>query len=147
MAPSPIAARLAILLAAAATPVAAQHAPSAPDSTRVQIQRTLRGFYFNLAHHDWEALAADILPAKVVAHRPAPETLAIGVTAVAASPACTAPAAPAIDHATITLEGDWAEVSVPRCTEPRGADEFRLIRFDRRWRFVHIDLFRSRSTW
>jgi hypothetical protein len=53
---------------------------------------------------------------------------------------CDSPATPSIDGAIITLDGDWAEVSVPRCTEPRGADEFRLIRFDRRWRFVHIDL-------
>ena len=48
-----------------------------------------------------------------------------------------------IDQATITLDGDWAEVSVPRCTAPRGADEFRLIRFERRWRFVYIDLFQE----
>ena len=56
---------------------------------------------------------------------------------------CRSPATPAIVEATITLDGEWAEVSVPRCTEPRGADEFRLIRFQRRWRFVHIDLFQE----
>lgn len=36
---------------------------------------------------------------------------------------CSSPATPSIDGATITLDGDWAELSV------------------RRWRFVHIDLF------
>lgn len=37
---------------------------------------------------------------------------------------------------------DWVEVSVPRCnTVTPGADEFRLIRFERRWRFVSIALF------
>jgi hypothetical protein len=45
------------------------------DSTRAQIHTTLRAFYFNLAHQDWEALTADILAAKVVAHRPAPDAM------------------------------------------------------------------------
>jgi hypothetical protein len=31
---------------------------------------------------------------------------------------------------------------VPRCNPAIGADEFRLIRFDGRWRFVYIQLFR-----
>jgi hypothetical protein len=32
-------------------------------------------------------------------------------------------------------------VSVPRCGAPlAGADEFRLIRFESRWRFVYIRL-------
>jgi hypothetical protein len=120
---------------------AAQQAPARRDSTRAQIQRTLRAFYFNLAHNDWEALAADVLPAKMVAHRPAPEALVTSShSAAGASAECAIPATPSIDGATITLDGDWAQVSVPRCTEPRGADEFRLIRFDRRWRFVYIDL-------
>jgi hypothetical protein len=35
------------------------------DSARAQIHTTLRAFYFNLAHQDWEALTADILAAKV----------------------------------------------------------------------------------
>jgi hypothetical protein len=120
---------------------AAQQAPTQRDSPRAQIQRTLRAFYFNLAHDDWEALAADVLPAKVVAHRPAPEALMTSAPPAAAAPAeCATPATPSIDGAIITVDGDWAQVSVPRCTEPRGADQFRLVRFDRRWRFVYIDL-------
>jgi hypothetical protein len=139
---------LASLLIAATASAAAQQAPAQRDSTRAQIHGTLRAFYFNLAHDDWEALAADILPAKVVAHRSAPEALVMAARSAAGAPAgapveCDSPATPSIDGAIITLAGDWAEVSVPRCTEPRGADEFRLIRFDRRWRFVHIELFQE----
>jgi hypothetical protein len=132
-----------LLIAATGSATAQQH-PAPPDSTRAQIQRTLRAFYFNLAHDDWEALTADILPAKVVAHRFAPEALVMAPSSAAGEPAeCTSPATPLTDHATITLAGDWAAVSVPRCTEPRGADEFRLIRFERHWRFVHIELFQE----
>jgi len=132
---------LATLLIAATATAAAQQAPARGDSTRAQIQRTLRAFYFNLAHNDWEALTADILPAKVVAHRSVPEALVTAARSAAGAPVeCASPATRSIDEAIITLDGDWAEVSVPRCTEPRGADEFRLIRFDRRWRFVYIDL-------
>jgi hypothetical protein len=132
---------LATSLVAATGTAMAQH-PA--DSTRAQIHRTLRAFYFNLAHNDWEALTADILPAKVVAHRSAPEALVMAATSAAGERAeCTSPATPLIDRATITLDGDWAEVSVPRCTAPRGADEFRLIRFERRWRFVYIYLFQE----
>jgi len=135
---------LVTLLVAATATAAAQQAPARHDSTRAQIHRTLRAFYFNLAHNDWEALTADILPAKVVAHRSAPEALVMAAPpAVGAPVECTSPATPLIDGATISLDGDWAEVSVPRCTEPRGADEFRLIRFERRWRFVYIDLFQE----
>ena len=135
---------LVSLLLAASSIAAAQRAPARRDSTRSQIQRTLRAFYFNLAHNDWEALTADILPAKVVAHRSAPEALAMAARSAEGSPVeCASPETPSIDGAIITLDGDWAEVSVTRCTEPRGADQFRLIRFDRRWRFVHIDLFRE----
>jgi hypothetical protein len=131
------------LIAATGTATAQQHADQS-DSTRAQIHRTLRAFYFNLEHDDWEALTADILPAKVVAHRSAPEALVMAAASAAVEPVeCTAPARPMIDQATIMLDGDWAEVSVPRCTAPRGADEFRLIRFDRRWRFVHIELFQE----
>jgi hypothetical protein len=133
---------LVIHLAAAAATATAQQAPVRPDSTRAQIQGTLRAFYFNLAHNDWEALAADILPAKVVAHRSVPARLVMPApSGDGAAVECSSPATPSIDGATITLDGDWAEVSVPRCAEPRGADEFRLIRFERRWRFVYIDLF------
>jgi hypothetical protein len=133
---------LVTLVIAATATAAAQQAPAQGDSARAQIHRTLRAFYFNLAHNDWEALTADILPAKAVAHRSPPEALAMAApSAAGALVECGSPTTPSIDGAIITRDGDWAEVSVPRCTEPRGADEFRLVRFQRRWRFVHIDLF------
>ena len=140
----------------------AQHSPVPPHSARVQIQTTLRAFYFNLAHHDWEALTADILAAKVVAHRPAPQALVIagnatrrqspggssGSSPVAPDPVrCPSPATALVDQAAVTLDGDWAEVSVPRCVQDSsGRDEFRLINFERRWRVVYIDLFEEAVT-
>jgi hypothetical protein len=135
---------LALVLSAWTASVTAQQSPIRPDSARAQIHTSLRAFYFNLAHGDWEALTADILAAKVVASRSAPEALVLATETsssdvpVSCSPATTA----LVDQAVITLEGDWAEVSVPRCTAAlAGADVFRLIHFEERWRFVSIDLY------
>jgi hypothetical protein len=135
------------------TSAQAQHSPSGPESARAQIHSTLRAFYFNLAHHHWEALTADILAAKVVAHRPVPESLVIGAIRHPApnssgfsSPAteCSPSARALVEQATITLEGDWAVVSVRRCTAAlTGRDEFRLIKFEERWRIVYLQLFRE----
>jgi hypothetical protein len=48
------------------------------------------------------------------------------------------------DQASIALNGDWAEVSVPRCAaQLAGVDEFRLIHFESRWRFVYLHLFEA----
>jgi hypothetical protein len=103
-----------------------------------QIRQTLRSFYFNLAHGDWESLTADILAAKVVAHRSPPAGM---------SPrefdarACGGRQGPQVDQAAIALSAGWAEVLVPRCEAAvAGADEFRMINFEYRWRFVAIHL-------
>lgn len=132
---------LAALVAAPAA-ATAQQTHAAIDTAG--IHTTLRAFYFNLAHEDWEAIATDVLSAKVVAHRPAPEAL----VAAAASPergsgvACTSEARASVDAAVMRRDGDWVAVSVPRCnTVTTGADEFRLIHFQQRWRFVYIGLF------
>ena len=117
----------------------------AQESDSSAIHTTLRAFYFNLAHHDWEAIASQVLPAKVVAHRPAPEAM----MAAADSPAppvdpvdCSSPSG---GQSRLMIDGDWAEVSVARCEGGRkGEDEFRLIRFEQRWRIVYIDLFEER---
>ncbi len=143
------------LLVASALPATAQQPLSRVDSTRAQLRTTLRAFYFSLAHRDWETLTADILPAKVVAHRPAPEALvmaarlperlakAAGSAPPADAPrACPSSAAALVDQARITLDGDWAEVSVPNCGGTTGADEFRFIHFEGRWRIVYIELAR-----
>jgi hypothetical protein len=123
----------------------AQQSPIQPDSARAQIHSSLRAFYFNLAHQDWEALTADILAAKVVAHRPAPEAMVLAASAASSlagrTTACSSNRAALVEQAIITLDGNWAEVSVPRCTAAlAGTDEFRLIHFEERWRFVYIDL-------
>lgn len=132
---------LVALLALSPATVAAQDPAARLDSARAQIQTTLRAFYFNLAHRDWEAMTAYILAAKVVAHRPPPESLARA--SHAADPKqCSSSSSALVDHAIVIFEADWAEVSVPRCTAMAvGADEFRLIRFESRWRFVAIELF------
>ena len=108
------------------------------DSVRAQIRQTLRAFYFSLAHRDWEALTSDILAAKVVAHHtPPPE--AAPVTRAASG--CAEAGEPMIDRSTIDLNGEWALVLVPRCLGSLAqGDRFRLIDFERRWRFVSIDL-------
>jgi hypothetical protein len=98
-------------------------------------------------------LTADILAAKVVAHRPAPAALVaaaasasreVGGSEANHRAACSSSATPLVDQAIMLLDGDWAEVSVPRCgTVAGGRDEFRLIRFEERWRIVYIDLFQE----
>lgn len=146
---------LALLALLLTSPVAgtAQQSSDPPDSTRAQIHARLRGFYYNLAHQDWEALTADILAAKIVAHRPAPAALVAAATSSHGAPhssgphpraACSSSGTPLVDQAVMMLDGDWAEVSVPRCdTMDGGADGFRLIHFEQRWRIVYIDLFQQ----
>jgi hypothetical protein len=106
------------------------------DDTVVEIRARLRSFYFNLAHNDWEALTADILPAKVVAHRPPPESLLQGLSAAA----CSSRDSISLEQTVITTDGDWAEAAVPHCSGDEGSDQFRFIRFAGRWRIVSIDL-------
>jgi hypothetical protein len=138
-----------LLLLVSASESVAQRSPAQRDYASPEIAGRLRAFYFNLAHNDWEALTADILAAKVVAHRPPPEYFVVdaarrGDSAQAGETnlSCTEAMQAAVEEAVIELDGDWAEVSVPRCNPAIGADEFRLIRFDGRWRFVYIQLFR-----
>ncbi len=143
-------AAIATLIAAAA-PAAAQRTVAQHDSTHAQIRTTLRAFYFHLVHADWEALAAHVLSAKVLASRPAPEAF-LAATTLPADPArdgardaaCELDATALVERATILLQGEWAEVTVPRCDAAAGpGDEFRLVWFERRWRVVSIKLFRE----
>jgi hypothetical protein len=121
----------------ASRPMVAQESAS-DDSVQGQIRQTLRAFYFNLARGDWEALTADILAAKVVAHRSPPAAMAIGGQAAG----CAGRSGPQIEQAAIALVEDWAEVLVPRCGAAlAGGDQFRMIRFEQRWRLVGIHLF------
>ncbi len=145
---------LAGMLAALALPVAAQRAAVQPDSAHAQIRTVLRAFYYNLAHQNWEALAAYVLSPKLLERRGATgglqtatrnRTRAGGSSRAAAEQvACSSRTSPMVDHAAIQLDGDWAEVSVPRCgVASAGVDEFRLLYFEERWRFIYTDLFET----
>jgi hypothetical protein len=134
------------LLAAILRPAAAQDA-----AAEAQLRSVLRAFYFNLAHHDWEAIAADVLSAKVLASRPLPESLRIAPRDRAGtdrSPGltdeprvCSSNTFAIVDRAAIQRDREWVGVSVPRCgVAATELDEFRLIYFEKRWRFVYIDL-------
>jgi hypothetical protein len=141
-----------LCLALAVWPLAAsaQQVPPA-DSSRAQIKQTLRSWYFSLAHHDWNAVTDDILAAKVVAHRLPPAGLLkkqeVQSEAALEIRHCAAGEAALVEAALVRLDGDWAEVWVPRCgTGFMGGDSFRLIYFEQRWRFVYIDLYEAPSS-
>jgi hypothetical protein len=140
------------LLMALTLPAAAQRAAVQPDSAQAQIRTVLHAFYFNLESRNWEALAAYVLSPKLLERRGAPGDLQTAArdrartrasSRAAAEPTtCSASASPMVDQAAIRLDGDWAEVSVPRCSgTSAGADEFRLLYFEERWRFIYTDLF------
>ena len=130
----------AALLFASAVPAAAQHAAAEADSVTAELRTELRAFYFNLARRDWEALAAEILSAKVMASHPAPAALlAIEASQSDTTGECSTDAAGRVERARIVRVGDWAAALVPHCPQP-GSDRLRLVRFDRRWRIVYIDL-------
>lgn len=134
---------LAAMWSALAIPAAAQHPTVQMDSANAQLRATLRAFYFNLAHRDWEALAAEILSAKIMASHPVPESLlaVAGHAAPAERPDdCSTEAAARVAQAMIALDGDWAEALVPHCPRAARADEFRLVRLEQRWRIIYIDL-------
>lgn len=135
-------------------PTAAQQAVIPQDSAQAQIRAVLRAFYLNLENRNWEALSAYVLSPKLLERRGAPgdlQTVARDRTRTGASShsaagpvRCASSAGPAVDQAVIRLDGDWAEVSVPRCLgTSAGTDEFRLLYFENRWRFIYTDLFEA----
>ena len=140
-------------LMALALPGAAQQAAIQPDTAQAQIRTVLRGFYSNMESGNWDALAAYVLSPKLLERRGAAgdsqlvardRTRTRASTRVAAAPVkCPSSGnSPMIDQADIRLDADWAEVSVPRCRGgAAGADEFRLLYFEQRWRFIYTDLF------
>lgn len=114
------------------------------ESPATELRGALRAFYFSLAHHDWEALAAGILPAKVVAHREPPASVVAASQPQRHPEACAPTVAERVRDAAITIDGDWAAASVPRCgAGESGADGFRFIHFDGRWWIVYIDLYEA----
>ncbi len=145
---------VALLLMALALPAAAQRTAIQQDSAQAQIRAVLRAFYLNLESRNWEALAAYVLSPKLLERRGTPEdlqTVARDRTRTRASShaaagrvTCSSSAAPAVNQASIQLDEDWAEVSVPRCLgTSAGTDEFRLLYFEERWRFIYTDLFEA----
>ena len=143
---------LAVLQPIPAVGHAAQQAAAAAVSDdEARIRERLRALYFNLGRRDWVALEADVLPAKILGSRSAPERLARLADAPARSAGagrrdqdaatCSEPDHAVVDRATIVLEDGWADVSVPRCAGAAArVDAFRLVRVGGRWRFVHIDV-------
>ncbi|MDF3053259.1 MAG: hypothetical protein K0S19_1364 [Geminicoccaceae bacterium] len=140
------------LLMAAPPSAIAQITAIAPDSSRAQIRLVLRAFYLNLASQNWDALAAYVLSPKLLERRGAPGDLQLvardrtrsrsAPAATAAPRACPSDASPMIDEAVIRLDGNWAEVSVPRCSGASpGVDKFGMLFFEKRWRFIYTDLF------
>ena len=139
------------MLAAIGTTAAAQQPPTQSEPAELRIRSALRAFYFSLAHHDWEALAAGILPAKVVAHHPAPAAIVAASQPHKRLSNCALAIAERVEDAEITIDAGWAAASVARCggdeigsgevgANDVGADEFRFIEFDGRWWIVHIEL-------
>jgi hypothetical protein len=145
----------ALLLAVARTTTAQQDGP-VPDSAQTQIRLVLRAFYFNLASRNWEALAAYVLSPKLLERRGAPGDLQMVARdrarsrgsshGVQAPRTCPSKASPMIDEAAIRVDGDWADVSIPRCSgDSAGVDEFGMLYFEKRWRFIYTDLFQGET--
>jgi hypothetical protein len=142
---------LGLLSMATASPALAQDTPVASDSARAQIRLVLRAFYLNLANRNWDALASYVLSPKLLERRGAPgnarmvardRTRSRGASSAAPLPVCPSSASPGIDAAAIAIDGDWADVSVPRCSgRSPGVDEFGMLYFENRWRFIYTDLF------
>ena len=142
-------------LMALALPAAAQQAAIQPDSAKTQIRTVLRGFYSNMESGNWDALAAYVLSPKLLERRGAAgdsllvardRTRTRASSRVAAAPVkcSSSSSSPMIDQADIQLDADWAEVSVSRCRGgSAGTDEFRLLYFEQRWRFIYTDLFEA----
>jgi hypothetical protein len=130
-----------VLLLAVTPPAIAQEVAAPPDSARAQIRAVLRAFYLNLASQNWDALAAYVLSPKLLERRGAPGELQMvardrtrrrgSPPALAAPRTCPSSASPMIDEAAIRLDGDWADVSVPRCSGPApGVDGFGMLYFE-----------------
>jgi hypothetical protein len=146
-----LAALVAILAAIGTTTVTAQQPLPGSEPADLRIRTALRAFYFSLAHHDWEALTAEILPAKVVAHYPAPPPLVAALLPHERPVKCPPAIAERVEAAEITIDAGWATAAVARCragdigagevgVSDAGVDEFRFVEFDGRWWIVHIEL-------
>jgi hypothetical protein len=148
---------VSILAVIGATTVTAQQPLARSELAEVRIRTALRAFYFSLAHHDWEALTAGILPAKVVAHYPAPPASMAASLPDERPVNCAAANAERVEAAEITIDAGWATAAVARCgagdigsgkvgANDVGVDAFRFVKFDGRWWIVHIELSHDPAT-
>ena len=146
-----------MLVSALARPATAQQVATGPDSADTQIRAVLRAFYHHRETQNWDALSAYVLSPKLLERRGTPGDLEPAARnrarsrgashGAATAVACSSSRASAVEEATIRLDGDWAEVSVPRCSaEVMGVDEFRMLYFEERWRFIYTDLFEAAPT-
>ena len=130
----------------------AQESAVSPDSASHEVRTVIRAFYRNLAAQNWDALAAYVLSPKLLERRGiAADSELVSrdrtrsrtmASAVQPPASCPSTSSPMIEAAAIRVDGDWADVSVPRCSgADAGVDEFRLIYFEQRWRFIYTDLF------
>jgi hypothetical protein len=80
---------------------------------------------------DCEALASDVLSAKILASWPAPEPLIVpgrDADREVAAPNCPAGSPTPVDRAKVAFDAGWATVLVPVCDGAHGDfDEFRLV--------------------
>jgi hypothetical protein len=145
-----------ILLMLSAGRTAAQEVSGPQDSVTSQIRSVLRAFYLHLENRNWDALSPYVLSPKLLERRGSPGEVEMvtkgrgrsrGSSHASASPrACPAKPPALVDEATISVDGDWAEVSVPRCSgSSAGVDELRMLYFEDRWRFIYTDLFDASS--
>ena len=128
-----------------------------PDSAQSQIRAVLRAFYLHLENQNWEALSPYVLSPKLLERRGSPQDVQMvtrdrarsrgGSHAAPWPRTCPAKPSALIEEAAIRLDGDWAEVSVPRCSESTaGVDELRMLYFEGRWRFIYTELFDGSPT-
>lgn len=133
-------------------PTMAQEGVMSPDSAQSEIRAVLRAFYLHWENQNWEALSSYVLSPKLLERRGSPEDdqsvrrdreRGRGASHAASRPrTCMVRPSAMVDEATIRLDGDWAEVSVPRCSgATAGVDELRMLYFEDRWRFIYTDLF------
>jgi hypothetical protein len=129
-----------------------QESTISPDTARAQIRSVLRAYYMHFENRNWDALSPYVLSPKLLERRGAAgqvETVAKdrtrgrGASHPASAPrTCPAKPSASVDEATIQVDGDWAEVSVPRCSgAAAGVDELRMLYFEERWRFIYTDMF------
>jgi hypothetical protein len=146
-----------LFLLAMSRPVFGQGSAGSPDSARAQIRSVLRAYYMHFESRNWDALSPYVLSPKLLERRGAPgqveavardRTRGRGSSHAASAPrTCPAKPSASVDEASIQLDGDWAEVSVPRCSgAAAGVDELRMLYFEERWRFIYTDMFDGASS-